>query len=269
MLNQFLWENILQESKRQNLPLNKKRAILREFLQVKFITSFYRLPSCQKLSFIGGTSMRLLRGLDRFSEDLDFDNFGLTFKKTKQLFEKISAEFIREKFKLEPNFHQTQNGGIGRLRFSDLLNRLEISSNPKEKLMIRFDFTYQEKVETEVKLLALFGMSERVVANSLSVLLAQKTKALITRPQTRGRDFYDIYWLLTRSVEPNLVVLKKEGIETKKAFYMKLQEIYLKEKKKMPLYKKQIKPFLVNENNQRYLDLFEILIKQELSELNA
>lgn len=73
MVNQFLWEDILKEAERRGLSSTKKRAILREFLQVKLLTALYHLSGCQNLALIGGTSLRLLRGLDRFSEDLDFD----------------------------------------------------------------------------------------------------------------------------------------------------------------------------------------------------
>ena len=35
-------------------------------------------PYISKLSFIGGTNLRLIKGIDRFSEDLDFDCKDLT-----------------------------------------------------------------------------------------------------------------------------------------------------------------------------------------------
>lgn len=246
MISQFLWEDILKEAERRGIPPVKKRAVLREFLQVKFLTSLYRLPSSHSLSFIGGTSLRLLRGLDRFSEDLDFDNFGLRPSKLKSLFERAASEFKREKFNFEFDFK--------RLRFSDLLYQLGISSNPREKLMIRLDFTNQKRIKTEVLLLTEFGMNERVVTNTLSVLLSQKTRALILRKQTRGRDFYDIYWLLSKNIQPSLEVLKTVNIDSEGEFFLKLKKIYQKEKKNIPFYKRQIRPFLLHEENAKCLD---------------
>lgn len=259
MISQFLWEDILKEAERHGIPITKKRAVLREFLQVKFLTTLYHFPLCQNLSFIGGTSLRLLRGLDRFSEDLDFDNFGLTINEIKSLFEKTVNEFRKEKFNFEFDFKKTKNGGRGKLSFSDLLFQLGISSNPREKLMIRLDFTNQERIETESLLLTKFGMNERIVTNTLSVLLSQKTKAFLLRKQTRGRDFYDIYWLLSKKIRPNLDVLKKVNINSEIEFFRKLKEFYQKEKKNIPFYKRQIRPFLLNEENERYLDFLEDL----------
>lgn len=257
MINQFLWQDILKEASRRGFPSTKKRAILREFLQVKFLTTLYRFPHCQNLSFIGGTSLRLLRGLDRFSEDLDFDNFGLSLQEIKNLFEKTTNQFQREKFDFEFDFKEKGKNGRGRLSFSNLLFQLKISSNPREKLMIKLDFTHQPRVETEILLLSEFGLNERIVTNSLSVLLSQKTKALFLRKQTRGRDFYDLYWLLSKKIKPNLDVLKTVDINSESDFFQKLKEIYQKEKKNMAFYKKQIKPFLLHEENERYLDFFQ------------
>jgi len=267
MINQFLWQDILKEAERRGITLNKKRAILREFLQVKFLTTLYRLPHCQNLSFIGGTSLRLLRGLDRFSEDLDFDNFGLSTNNIKSLFKKTTEQFKREKFSFEFDFKKTKNGGRGRLSFSDLLFQLGISSDPREKLMIRLDFTNQERIEVETILLAEFGMNERVVTNTLSVLLSQKTKAFILRKQTRGRDIYDIYWLLSRKIKPNLKILKTVNINSEREFFFKLKKIYQKEKKNIPFYKKQIRPFLLNEKNEEYLDFLEDILLNKKSNL--
>jgi len=260
MINQFLWEDILKEAERRGFPLAKKRAILREFLQVKFLTGLYRLPSCQNLSFIGGTSLRLLRGLDRFSEDLDFDNFSLDWREASYLFKKAANDFKKENFNFEFDFKKTKNGGRTRISFVGLLFQLGISSDPREKLMIRIDFTNQKRIETEVLLLTEFGMSERVVSNTLSVLLSQKTKALLLRKQTRGRDFYDLYWLLAKKIKPNLKVLKNFDIKSEKDFFLKLKEIYQKEEKNMLFYKKQIRPFLLHEENEKYLDFLKDLL---------
>ncbi len=261
MISKFLWEDILKEAERRGIPPAKKRAILRQYLQVKLLTALYRLPSCQNLSFIGGTSLQLLRGLDRFSEDLDFDNFSLDPDKVKDLFKKASDSFRRENYNFEFDFKKTKNGGRGRISFEGLFFQMGVGSDPREKLMIRLDFTNQERIGTEVLLLSGFGMSERVVTNTLPVLLSQKIRALLTRKQTRGRDFYDIYWLLSRKVKPDLEVLETFNIRSEKEFFLKLKEVCSKEEKNISFYKKQIKPFLLHEENERYLDFLKDLIE--------
>ncbi|NUN10295.1 MAG: nucleotidyl transferase AbiEii/AbiGii toxin family protein [Ignavibacteriaceae bacterium] len=60
-----------------NQPLFK-RNIFREDLQYKIIQIIYHADYADKLSFMGGTCLRIVFGTNIFSEDLDFDNAGTT-----------------------------------------------------------------------------------------------------------------------------------------------------------------------------------------------
>ena len=55
-----------------------KRNILREYLQYKILEIIFNSSLANKLSFLGGTALRIAHNNTRFSENLDFDNFGLT-----------------------------------------------------------------------------------------------------------------------------------------------------------------------------------------------
>lgn len=50
----------------------KKRDIVREILQQTALLGLARLQFFEHAAFYGGTALRILYGLDRFSEDLDF-----------------------------------------------------------------------------------------------------------------------------------------------------------------------------------------------------
>ena len=54
-----------------------KKNILREYLQYKILQIIFNSGYSGKLSFMGGTCLRIIYNTGRFSEDLDFDNFGL------------------------------------------------------------------------------------------------------------------------------------------------------------------------------------------------
>jgi predicted nucleotidyltransferase component of viral defense system len=64
-----------------------KHFILREYLQYKILQIIFDSEYSKQLSFLGGTCLRIVHGNTRFSEDLDFDNFGLG----EDIFENISA----------------------------------------------------------------------------------------------------------------------------------------------------------------------------------
>ena len=46
--------------------------IMREYMQVVFLSVLYSIPGSAKIYFKGGTAIRLLLKSGRFSEDLDF-----------------------------------------------------------------------------------------------------------------------------------------------------------------------------------------------------
>ena len=49
------------------------RYMLKEYLQLLILEHLATTPYINKVTFIGGTNLRLIQGIDRFSEDLDFD----------------------------------------------------------------------------------------------------------------------------------------------------------------------------------------------------
>ena len=55
-----------------------ERFLIREYLQCKILEIIFDSKYASQFAFIGGTALRLIYGSERFSEDLDFDNFGLT-----------------------------------------------------------------------------------------------------------------------------------------------------------------------------------------------
>ena len=55
-----------------------KRNIMREYLQCKILEIIFNSRPASKLSFLGGTVLRIVHENTRFSEDLDFDNFKLS-----------------------------------------------------------------------------------------------------------------------------------------------------------------------------------------------
>ncbi len=47
--------------------------MLKEYIQLLILDYLSATPYVKKLSFIGGTNLRLVKRIDRFSEDIDFD----------------------------------------------------------------------------------------------------------------------------------------------------------------------------------------------------
>jgi len=55
-----------------------RKYLLKEYIQLLILDYLSTSPWLRKITFIGGTSIRLIKGIDRFLEDLDFDCKDLT-----------------------------------------------------------------------------------------------------------------------------------------------------------------------------------------------
>jgi predicted nucleotidyltransferase component of viral defense system len=66
-----------------------KKAIVREYLQVKILQAIFESAQASKLSFLGGTALRIGHGNSRFSEDIDLDNFGLSWQAFGELVQRV------------------------------------------------------------------------------------------------------------------------------------------------------------------------------------
>lgn len=250
---------ILKFGKEYGLPVTKKRGILREFLQVKILESIYRKKISSKLFFIGGTSLRLLRGLDRFSEDLDFDLAGINFKDIHPLINSLVNEFKKENISVNIYKNKTEKRFYYELRFPELLFQLGLTENKEEKLTIKFDFEKFWRAEKrEIILLNRYGYLSNVVTINLDQILVQKIYAYLNRKQTLARDLYDIVWLISRQAKIDGDFVKKNHLP--RDLVKNAIEKFQKEKKKLPAIKRKLIPFLIYEENVEKLNFFANLV---------
>ena len=71
MIDFDLIKNYFPQDLRDNAQFSND--ILKEYIQLMILDYLSSTPYVRKLTFIGGTNLRLVKGIDRFSEDLDFD----------------------------------------------------------------------------------------------------------------------------------------------------------------------------------------------------
>ena len=175
---------------------DKPRAILREYLQAKALYYLYGQPGSEMLSFMGGTSLRLLRNLPRFSEDLDFDNLGISDNEITKLIENVVTKLNTENIACELKSTVRDYKHYYELKFTTLLQDLDITTNPREKLMIKVDYSRSWSGQTiEHILLNRYGVIAQIPTNTLDQLLVQKMSAYVGRATPQPRDMYDIVWL--------------------------------------------------------------------------
>ena len=117
---------------------NKGRFILREYLQYKILEIIYNSEFASQLIFLGGTCLRIVHGNERFSEDLDFDNIGMS----EPAFEEISG-IIAQKLKLEGLEVELKTVYKGayhcHIKLPGILFKSGLSGYAEEKILIQLD----------------------------------------------------------------------------------------------------------------------------------
>ncbi len=172
-----------------------ERAILREYLQYKILQAVFESKQASKLTFLGGTSLRIIHGNHRFSEDIDLDNFGMGGSDFDDLITSVERFLTLEGFEIE--ITRVVKGAFHcYLRFPKILYEHGLSPHQSEKVLIQVDTVAQGyHYQPEVRLLNKFDVFTEVRVAPVDLLLAQKIFTAINRKRPKGRDFYDITFL--------------------------------------------------------------------------
>jgi len=184
---------------------------LREYLQKYALYALYRKKIYGEMVFTGGTALRFLHGLRRYSEDLDFSLSRKAGRfSARRLAEALKDEFEAAAYDVEIPFDESRSVAAAMLKFPGLLHEFGLSDRPEEKLSIRLEVDTRPPaggVEEASLHRSVFMFT--ILHYDLPSLFAGKIHALLARPYTKGRDWYDLMWYLTRreGVKPNLVML--------------------------------------------------------------
>ncbi|MFH0800525.1 MAG: nucleotidyl transferase AbiEii/AbiGii toxin family protein [Pseudomonadota bacterium] len=187
----------------------EKYNILREYLQALVLKCIEEKRHVGRIAFVGGTALRFLFDLRRFSEDLDFSLVrpeGFDFE---ELLADVGASF--EAWNIVVEFKSKAAGAVVNsfLKFPDLMFenglahrrdqklfiKLEIDCNPPEGFTTGFSFNQKY-------------LPMNIFHYDLPSMFAGKLHAILLRQFTKGRDFFDLMWFLGKKVEPNLVQLE-------------------------------------------------------------
>lgn len=251
------WQQILDFARQYGLPPEKKRAIVREYLQTKIISQIYSEKLSNKLFFVGGTALRLLFGLDRFSEDLDFDSEGVSAAQLKGLLDQVAKQLKRENYSLDLYHNPTKDKDFFEFRFNEVLLESGASLEKAEKLAIKFDFESGWKGQKrEIVFVNRFGFLANVLTKSLDQFVVEKLAAYLGRKQTQARDVYDLVWLATQKAVPDPEFAKVNGFDAKE-LVAKSKEKFASEN--VDVMKKTLAPFLLNNSSVSKLDFFDKL----------
>ena len=235
------------------------RYMLKEYLQLLILDYLTTTPYLGKITFIGGTNLRLIQGIDRFSEDLDFDCKDLSEAEFMAMTDSV-VQYLRQN-NVEVETRDKPNPRLTAFRrnlyFPQMLFNLGLTGHRDERLLLKIEaqdqgVPYLPVVANINRMGFFFG----VQVPPVDVLCAMKFATILTRQ--KGRDFYDAIFLLSKT-KPNLDFLQMsvgisslEGLKT--ALTERLKEVDLNHKKRDFMH------LLFNEANaERILQFHEVV----------
>jgi predicted nucleotidyltransferase component of viral defense system len=221
-----------------------ERAILREYLQFKILQALFESDHAAQLSFLGGTALRIVYDNTRFSEDIDLDNFGLSQEGFGEIVQSVKRFMELEGFEVEVK--QVARGAYHcYLRFPELLFEHGLSPHQAEKILIQIDTAAQGyDYQPDIRILNKFDVFTEVRVTPEDVLLSQKIYTAVNRERPKGRDFYDITFLLGRTTPDYGFLELKMGVSQPEAVREQvLEEIKAHNFEKLA---EDVAPFLIS-----------------------
>jgi predicted nucleotidyltransferase component of viral defense system len=203
---------------------------LKEIIQEIALLGFWRSKFFEKASFYGGSALRILYGLDRFSEDLDFSllnrnkkfslmsyckaienelkSFGFSVtieEKKKKTQTNIDSAFIKTGTLQNMIMIDTPKSAIKRIHPGKILKiKLEVDVNPPQGFRVEAKYLFHP---------VPFLINTYVQPD----LFAGKLHAVLCRSwgnRVKGRDWYDMVWFVGRDIAVHLKHLENRMKQT-------------------------------------------------------
>jgi hypothetical protein len=180
---------------------------MREYLQARVLETLQAQGAWRSIAFMGGTALRFLYGIPRFSEDLDFTledaDAGYDFA---NLVGAVRAQFEREGYDADARVSTRTTVHKAFIEFVGLEHSLDLTPHAEKTFSVKIevDTNPPRGAGIEVTTVRRF-VTLRLAHHDKSSLLAGKTAAILLRDWIKGRDVYDLVWYLSDPTwpEPN------------------------------------------------------------------
>lgn len=195
--------------------IQEEENAIREIAQEVILGGLSRAGFFKHAAFQGGTCLRIIYGMERFSEDLDF-----VLVQPKQDFDLNNyLESLNEEFKA----YGFDFGWQDRKEIKSVVQKQWIKDNSLVKLLnfkhfkpgkdarnvrikIGVDTHPPEGSEFEIKYHD-FPFAYEIAVQDMKSLFAGKSHALLCRSYVKGRDWYDFLWYVSRNTPMNYKLL--------------------------------------------------------------
>ena len=179
-------DRALQAALRFDDPGRRLNA-LREYLQGFILRSLHESEASRAIVFVGGTALRFLEDLPRFSEDLDFSRISLDGYDPVRWLDKLKRDIHLAGFDSAVRWIDREPVQVAWIRTASLLVEAGLSGHPEQKLSIKVEIDTRPPAGATVLRSVITRHFTFVIAHhDLPSLMAGKLHALLTRPLAEG-----------------------------------------------------------------------------------
>lgn len=181
-----------------------KKSLVREYLQARVLQALQESGAFLSWAFVGGTALRFLYNIPRYSEDLDFsvsragEECGF-----EAVLLNIKSMFQAENYTITIKVSSPKTVMSAFLKFPGLFHELGISPYSTETVSIKLEIDTNPPAGAvfETKIIRRH-VTVQVMQYDKASLFAGKLHAILARSYTKGRDLYDLVWYLSDPTWP-------------------------------------------------------------------
>lgn len=119
--------------------LNAKLNIMREYLQAYILRILHDAGFFRTNAFLGGTALRFLYDLPRFSEDLDFSLAKKPEYQFVDIIKKIKQELVLSGYDISVSYNDEKIVQHAFIKFRGLMFDAKISSHPEQNFSVKIE----------------------------------------------------------------------------------------------------------------------------------
>ena len=191
--------------------------VVREYTQARILQSLQESGAFRNWVFLGGTALRFVYNVPRFSEDLDFS---LDKPGGEDRFEDHVARILRsfdaEGYRVSSSASKEKTVRSAFIRFEGLLWELGLGQrDQKFSVKIEIDTNPPAGGATDTTVIRRHVLLN-LLHFDMPTMLSGKIHAVMQRKYFKGRDLYDLVWYLSAPVppEPNMAFLNNAMRQT-------------------------------------------------------
>ena len=172
---------------------------VREYCQARILQFLQENGLFRSWIFHGGTALRFLYRLPRYSEALDFAlKSSKTVKNFSEIITKVTKAFEAEAYSVDTKLNDNRVVKSAFIRFPGLLYEIDLSPHKSESLSIKIEVDSNPPAGgiTETSVIRRY-MILNIQHYDKASFLSGKLHAILARPYVKGRDLYDLFWYLS------------------------------------------------------------------------